>query len=128
MNQAIKKCLVVDGNNLFHRCYHASQHLPWQSKVKAIFLFLRIMTSLLHKDNYQKLLVVFDSAKTNFRHQIFLEYKTNRLTTPAELLEQMEILQELLIKSVVPLTKLINFEADDLIAAFVYQNSRLNLN
>jgi DNA polymerase-1 len=83
------------------------------------------MTSLLHKNNYQKLLIVFDSAKTNFRHQIFLEYKTNRLTTPPELLEQMSILQELLIKSEVPLTKLVNFEADDLIAAFVCQNSKL---
>ena len=81
------------------------------------------MGSLLHKNSYQKLLIVFDSAKTNFRHQILLEYKTNRLVTPPELLEQMDFLQNLLMQSGIPLAKLINFEADDLIASFVSQNS-----
>jgi DNA polymerase I len=128
MNQTSKKCLVIDGNNLLYRCYHASRHLPWESKVKAIFIFLRIMSRLLSENNYQKLLIVFDSAKTNFRHQILLEYKINRLATPPELLEQMNILQNLLIQSTVPLTKLINFEADDLIASFAFQNSRLKPN
>ena len=124
MDQITKKCLVIDGNNLFHRCYHASRHLPWESEVKAIFIFLRILGSLLHKNSYQKLLIIFDSAKTNFRHQILLEYKTNRLATPPELLGQMDFLQNLLMQSGIPLTKLINFEADDLIASFVSQNSR----
>jgi DNA polymerase-1 len=81
------------------------------------------MCRLLHENNYQKLLIVFDSAKTNFRHQILLEYKTNRLATAPELLEQMGVLQNLLVQSEIPLTKLINFEADDLIASFVSQNS-----
>jgi DNA polymerase-1 len=120
-----KKCLVVDGNNLLHRCYHASQHLLWESEFKAIFIFLRVMIRVLKSNNYQKLLIVFDSAKTNFRHQILPEYKINRLTTPPKLLTQMNALQILLSQSGIPSTKLENFEADDLIASFVSQNSQL---
>ena len=86
------------------------------------------MVSLLRENNYQKLLIVFDSTKTNFRHQILLEYKINRLATPPELLEQMDILQNLLMQSGIPLAKLINFEADDLIASFVCQNSNSGSN
>jgi DNA polymerase-1 len=86
------------------------------------------MCNLLHENNYQKLLIVFDSAKTNFRHQILLEYKANRLVTAPELLEQMDVLQSLLMQSGIPLTKLINFEADDLIASFVSQNNRSDPN
>lgn len=84
------------------------------------------MISLLKENNYQKLLIVFDSAKTNFRHQILPEYKLNRSATPLQLLQQMDLLQELFIQSDILLVKLINFEADDLIASFVSQNSKLH--
>jgi DNA polymerase-1 len=126
MNQPnIKRCLIIDGNNILYRCYHASQHFAWESEFKAIFIFLRVMISLLKEDNYQKLLVVFDSTKINFRHQILPEYKTHRLATPSQLLKQMEYLQEIFTQSNITLVKLINFEADDLIASFISQNNKL---
>ncbi|KLL03461.1 MAG: DNA polymerase I [Mycoplasmataceae bacterium CE_OT135] len=127
MEKEPKNCLLIDGNNLLHRCYHASQHLPWESEQKAIFIFLRVLISLFRKNSYQKLLVVFDSTKTNFRHQIYSDYKINRLTTPPKLLQQMNTLQNLLAQSGVPLVQLANFEADDLIASFLDQNRRLHL-
>src|SRR4051812_16392027 len=125
--QTTKKCLIIDGNNLLYRCYHASQNLPWENEFKAIFIFLRVMFSLLKENNFQKLLIVFDSAKTNFRHQILPEYKVNRLATPPQLLKQMDLLQELFTQSNIPMVKLINFEADDLIASFASQNNKLHL-
>jgi DNA polymerase-1 len=120
----IKKCLIIDGNNLLYRSYHASQHLPWENEFKAIFIFLRIIISLLKENNYQKLLVVFDSAKINFRHHILPGYKIHRLATPPQFLQQMDCLQEIFVQSNIPLAKLANFEADDLIASFTSQNSK----
>ena len=84
------------------------------------------MISLLKGSTYQKLLVVFDSTKKNFRHQIFPEYKIHRLAAPLQLLRQMDRLQELLFQSNTPLVKLTNFEADDLIASFIIQSSKLH--
>lgn len=84
------------------------------------------MFSLLKENNYQRLLIVFDSTKANFRHQILPEYKIHRLATPPQLLQQMDLLQELFTKSNIPMVKLINFEADDLIASFVSQNNKLH--
>src|SRR5215213_4273419 len=110
MEKESKSCLLIDGNNLLHRCYHTSQHLPWESEQKAIFIFLRVLISLFRKNNYQKLLVVFDSTKINFRHQIYPDYKINRLATPPKLLQQINTLQNLLKQSGVPLTQLANFE------------------
>jgi DNA polymerase I len=122
MNQT-KRCLIIDGNNLLYRSYHASQHLPWENEFKAIFIFLRIMISLLKNNGYQKLLVVFDSTKINFRHHILPGYKIHRLATPPQFLQQVDCLQELFVQSNISLVKLINFEADDLIASFISQNS-----
>jgi len=84
------------------------------------------MISVLKENSYQKLLIAFDSAKVNFRHQILPEYKIHRLAAPLQLLQQMDCLQELFTQSNVMLVKLINFEADDLIASFVSQNDKLH--
>ncbi|RHZ36627.1 5'-3' exonuclease [endosymbiont GvMRE of Glomus versiforme] len=126
MEKEPKNFLLIDGNNLLHRCYHASQHLLWENELKAIFIFLRVLISLLRGNDYQKLLVVFDSTKVNFRHQIYPDYKINRLTTPPKLLKQINILQNLLAQSDVSLIQLVNFEADDLIASFIAQNKQLH--
>ena len=84
------------------------------------------MISLLKDNDYQKLLVAFDSTKINFRHHIFPEYKIHRLATPPQFLQQMDFLQEIFDQSSIPLVKLANFEADDLIASFVSQNGKLH--
>jgi len=126
MEKETKNCLLIDGNNLLHRCYHASQHLPWESEQKAIFIFLRVLISLLRGNNYQKVLIVFDSAKVNFRHQIYPDYKINRLATPPKLLQQINTLKDLLTQSGISIVELTDFEADDLIASFFDQNQKLH--
>lgn len=84
------------------------------------------MISLLKDNDYQKLLITFDSAKINFRHHILPEYKIHRLAAPPQFLQQMSRLQEVFVQSRTPLAKLTNFEADDLIASFISQNSKLH--
>ncbi|CAJ0919116.1 489_t:CDS:2 [Entrophospora sp. SA101] len=61
---------------------------------------------LLRGNNYQKVLVAFDSTKINFRHQIYPEYKIHRLATPPRLLQQLNTLKDLLMQSEVPVVEL----------------------
>src|SRR2546421_10646041 len=88
----------------------------------AIFLLLRVLISILKKNDYQKLLFVFDGGGTNFRKILLPEYKAQREAMPEELYEQMEILKLLLEKTNIAYIQLENHEADDLIASFIRQN------
>ena len=65
-----KKCLIIDGNNLIYRSYHASQKLTWLGKDKEIYIFLKIFFSVLKKEDYNKLFIVFDEEKGNFQEWI----------------------------------------------------------
>src|SRR4051812_12869462 len=110
-----EKCLIIDGNNLIYRCYYVSQKLTIEKEIGTVFIFLRIIISLLKENNYQKLFIAFDSDKKNFRHTLFPNYKINRSATPPELIQKIIIIQELLEKTGIAFAKLNSFEADDLI-------------
>ncbi|MCE8159296.1 MAG: 5'-3' exonuclease [Candidatus Moeniiplasma glomeromycotorum] len=114
----------MDGNNLLYSSYHAVQNLPTPVSQGAIFLFLRVLISILRKTDYQKLLVFFDGGGVNFRESLLPQYKAQREKMPAELFEQLGVLQELLKKTNLTYLQLINCEADDLIASFVEQNQK----
>ncbi|KLL01624.1 MAG: DNA polymerase I [Mycoplasmataceae bacterium RC_NB112A] len=122
MNSSNKKCLLIDGNNLLYSSYHAVQSLPFSISYGAIFFFLRVLISVLKKNDYQKLLIFFDGGGTNFRESLLPRYKAQREKMPSELFEQLEILRELLKKTDLICFQLSNCEADDLIASFVAQS------
>jgi len=120
-----EKCLIIDGNNLLYSSYHVSLKLPWKMKKGTMFFFLRVIISILKKGNYQKLLVTFDGGGTNFRKTLFPEYKAQRVSMPDELWEQMEEIKSLLKKININYIQLINCEADDVIASFVSQMTKI---
>src|SRR5258706_3915412 len=80
------------------------------------------MISLLRGNEYQRLLLVFDSGKKNFRHVLNKDYKVNRRESDLLLLNQLQAIQESLEQVNVSFIKLENYEADDLIASFISQN------
>ena len=62
--------------------------------------------------------VVFDSARKNFRNEIYSEYKANRAEAPDDLAPQFEYIRKSVEAFNLPSVELINFEADDLIATY----------
>jgi DNA polymerase-1 len=119
-----KKYLVVDGNNLLYSSYHVSQKLTWKIKNGTIFIFLRVLISILKKGNYQKLLITFDGGGTNFRETLLPQYKAQRMRMPDELWKQLGELKILLEKIGITYIQIIDCEADDLIASFVVQSKK----
>jgi DNA polymerase-1 len=59
--------------------------MSWQIPNGAIFIFLRVLISVLKKENYQNLLITFDGGGTNFRKNILPQYKAQRESMPEEL-------------------------------------------
>jgi len=123
MKEEVKRFLIIDGNNLLYSSHYASEKLPWKSFQGAIFLFLRVVISILKKNDYQKVLVVFDGGGINFRKSLLATYKAQREGMPESLFNQMEVLKSLLVKTNLPYIQIINHEADDIIASFITQTA-----
>ena len=68
--------------------------------------------------------VIFDSARKNFRNEIYSDYKANRSDAPDDLIPQFEFIRKSVKAFNLPSIELINYEADDLIATYVEQISK----
>ena len=62
--------------------------------------------------------VIFDSARKNFRNEIYSEYKANRSEAPEDLAPQFEYIRKSVDAFNIPSIEQINYEADDLIATY----------
>ncbi len=122
---------LVDGSGYIFRAYYALPPLSRKSDglpVGAVSGFCNMLFKLLEdsksKDNTEKpthFAVIFDSARKNFRNEIYSEYKGNRSDAPDDLIPQFDYIRKSVIAFNLPSIELINYEADDLIATYVEQ-------
>ena len=108
--------LIVDGNSLIHRAFHA---LPLMDAdgvyTNAIYGFLSMLLKVIREENVQYLAVCFDEHGPTFRHNIYPEYKAGRSATPPELRQQLETIRTLLDGMGIARFSLQGWEADDLL-------------
>lgn len=119
-----KKLLLVDGNALFHRAFHAfpmELTAPDGRPTNAAFGFTRILMAALRNLNPTHVAVCFDVAGGTFRHEQYQDYKAQRQEMPPELLAQVPMIWELTEKLEVPRFTMEGFEADDLIGTLALQ-------
>ena len=122
---------LIDGSGYIFRAYYALPPLTRKSDglpVGAVSGFCNMLFKLLEdaksKDNKDKpshFAVIFDSARKNFRNEIYSEYKGNRSDAPDDLIPQFEYIRKSVLAFNLPSIELINYEADDLIATYVEQ-------
>ena len=120
---------MIDGSGYIFRAYYALPPLTRNSDglpVGAVSGFCNMLFKLLEDsksdDNLQKpthFAVIFDSARKNFRNEIYSAYKGNRSETPDDLVPQFEYIRKSVKAFNLPSIELINYEADDLIATYV---------
>ena len=120
---------LIDGSGYIFRAYYALPPLTRNSDglpVGAVSGFCNMLFKLLEDsksdDNLQKpthFAVIFDSARKNFRNEIYSDYKGNRSETPDDLVPQFEYIRKSVKAFNLPSIELINYEADDLIATYV---------
>ncbi len=122
---------LIDGSGYIFRAYYALPPLSRKSDglpTGAVSGFCNMLFKLLEdsksKDNKEKpthFAVIFDSARKNFRNEIYSEYKGNRADAPEDLIPQFEYIRKSVDAFNLPSIELINYEADDLIATYVDQ-------
>ena len=96
MNQPL---ILVDGTAFLFRSYFStiSQNLTNESgfPTGAMFGVVNAIKHLQRKYHGSKLIMIFDAKGTNFRHEIFPEYKANRSPAHDDLIVQIEPLYQI---------------------------------
>ena len=115
--------LIVDGNSLMHRAYHALPPMDADGvPTNAVHGFLMMLLKVLQTYEPAYCAAAFDEHAPTFRHRQYAEYKAGRLKTPDDLVSQFGLIRELLPEMHIPVLALAGYEADDILGTV----SRLN--
>ena len=122
---------LIDGSGYIFRAYYALPPLSRKSDglpTGAVSGFCSMLFKLLedsrsddseHKPTH--FAVIFDSARKNFRNEIYKDYKANRSEAPEDLAPQFEYIRKSVEAFNLPSIEMNNYEADDLIATYAKQ-------
>ncbi len=116
----MKKMLLVDGNSMLFRAYYATAYgRPMSTSngipTGAVFGFSNMLHKAIELIDPDYLCVAFDSAKKNFRHELYPEYKGGRKETPEDLVAQFSVVREFLDAWNIYRYEQEGIEADDII-------------
>ena len=119
---------LIDGSGYIFRAYYAlppltrkSDGLPTGAVSGFCSMLFKLLEDSKSEQNLQKpthFAVIFDSARKNFRNEIYSEYKANRSEAPDDLAPQFEYIRKSVKAFNLPSIELLNYEADDLIATY----------
>ncbi|MDD3284266.1 MAG: DNA polymerase I [Patescibacteria group bacterium] len=113
----MKKFIIIDGNALLHRAWHAIPLLTTKSGIliNAAYGFTSIFLKIISEQKPDYICATFDMRAPTFRHEKYKEYKAQRVKQPDELYSQISIIKEMLEAFDVPIYEKSGFEADDVI-------------
>ncbi len=120
----MNKLVLVDGNAIVHRAYHA---LPPLNKTEdgqltnAVYGFFSMVLKITADLAPDHLIVCFDRAAPTFRKQMFSGYQATRPKMDEGLSGQFKIIREVLDKVKICVFDLDGYEADDLIGTLARQ-------
>ena len=123
------RLILIDGSAYIFRAFYA---LPPMSRkdgtpVNAVFGFTNMLVKLIEDYRDEKLIVIFDAARENFRNKIYKDYKANRGETPEDLIPQFDLIKKCVRAFNIPQLEIEGFEADDIIATYSIEASKINI-
>jgi DNA polymerase-1 len=106
--------LVIDGDSLAHRAYHA---LPKSIRLNAVVGFSNFLLRLWESERPRAILVAWDTLTVpTYRHEALAAYQSGRVFDDS-LVEQLDLLPELVEAVGFAYAKGAGYEADDFLAA-----------
>ena len=122
---------LIDGSGYIFRAYYALPPLSRKSDglpTGAVNGFCNMLYKLLEdsrsddsKNKPTHFVVIFDTARKNFRNEIYKDYKANRSEAPEDLAPQFKYIRKSVEAFNVISAEMFNYEADDLIATYAEQ-------
>ncbi len=119
----MKRLVLVDGNALLHRAYHAVPPFTTSKGelVNAVYGFSSMILKVISELHPEYLAIAWDEKGPTFRHQAYTQYKATRAVTDEGLLSQYKRVHEIVKAFNIPEFKVAGYEADDLIGTLAKQ-------
>lgn len=116
-----RRLLLVDGTQLFYRSFFGIKSLSTHNGIpsNAVFGFVRGIHQLIERHNPSHIVVVWDGGIPETRRRLLPEYKAQRPPMPDDLRVQYEPVVEFLECAGIPLIRMGQEEADDILASLV---------
>lgn len=113
-----KTLLLIDGNNLFHRAYHALPALTDKTgeNANAVFGFSNMLIKAIDEVKPDYIACAFDTRAPTFRHVEFEAYKAQRVAPPLDLYPQLPKVKGVLDAFGIKYFEKAGYEADDILA------------
>lgn len=122
---AQKRLFLLDAYALIFRGYYAFIKNPRiNSKgmdTSAIMGFMNSLMDVIKREKPDHLAVAFDKGGSDYRYEMYKEYKAHRDETPEAIKIAVPYIQELLKAMHIPIMEKAGFEADDLIGTLAKQ-------
>jgi len=114
----VNTLLLIDGNSLFHRAYHALPPLSDKTgeNANAVFGFSNMLLKAIGEVKPDFIACAFDTKAPTFRHVEFEKYKAQRPAAPPDLYPQLPKVKKVLDAFGVKYFEKEGYEGDDIIA------------
>lgn len=119
----MKRLILVDGNALLHRAYHATPPLTTSKGelINAVFGFTNLLLKGINDLKSDYIAIAWDMRAPTFRHTAYEAYKGTRKPADEALNGQYDRVHEIVQSFNIPEYKLAGFEADDLVGSLARQ-------
>ncbi len=110
---------LFDAYALIYRAYYAFINRPMINSrgvnTSAIYGFTTTLADILKREMPEFAAVVFDPPTPTFRHDLYSQYKANRLSTPEEIKKAVPIIKQIIEAFNIQVIEVNGYEADDVI-------------
>lgn len=109
--------MLIDGNALIHRGYHAIPALTNKNgeQTNAVYGFTMILLRAIKELKPTHIACSFDLAGPTFRDEMYADYKGTRVKGDQELYDQFPRVKEVVRSLNIPIFEISGFEADDVL-------------
>ncbi len=117
-----EKIVIIDGNAIIHRAYHAIPPLTTKEglMVNAVYGFVSMLLRVIHDIKPTFVAVTFDMAGgSKARLERYKEYKATRVKADQELYDQIPITHTVVAALGIPIYEKSGYEADDVIGTII---------
>ena len=123
----MNKLVLIDGNAIMHRAYHALPPLTTKNGelINAVYGFVSMLLRVISDLHPTHLAVCFDRPEPTFRMKEYKAYQAQRPEMDKELSGQIEKLHKVLDAFNIKMFSIAGYEADDLLGTIAKQSVRV---
>lgn len=120
---SVKRFIIIDGNGILHRAYHALPPLTNKQGVvvNAVYGFCSMLFKVISDLKPDYMAVAFDRAAPTFRQELYVGYQAQRPKMADDLSPQIAMVHEVLEAMRIAIFEIDGYEADDLIGTIARQ-------